>query len=358
MIARADPVGRGIDVHTHVIPDRFPSYAGKGQGLPFWPSMADADACHKHVMISGKVYRTVAEESWKAARRIEDMRSAGIELQALSPMPELLSYWLPVDDAKVLTRYLNEQIAGMVAVAPERFVGLGAVPLQDVDAAIRELEYLTKDLKFPGVEIATHVNGASIGELRFRPFFAAAEALGAAVFVHALRPAGKERLVGPPALEQIAAFPGEAALAIAAMMTGGTLEAHPRLRIAFSHCGGTFALLLPRLEHGWRRIPELGACMPRSPREYARRVYVDSLAYDPGALRFVLECFGVDRIMLGTDYPFRGRDATPQASLDALGLDEPCRAAIERENALAFLGLAARPAPRCSLTNLLEEEGR
>lgn len=339
-------VAQGVDIHTHVVPERFPPYAGKGLGFASWPSMADADACHKHVMISGKVYRTVAQESWNAARRIDDMGAAGIGLQALSPMPELLSYWLPVEDARVLNRYLNEQIGEMVARAPERFVGLGAVPLQDVEAAIRELEFVMTELKFAGVEIATHVNGASIGEPRFRPFFAAAEALGAAVFVHALRPAGVERLVGPPALEQIAAFPGEVALAIAAMMTGGTLEAHPRLRIAFSHAGGAFALLLPRLEHGWRRIPDIGSCMARAPREYARRIYVDSLTYDPDALRFVLESFGTDRVMLGTDYPFRGRDPAPQASLDALELDESVRAAIEHGNALAFLGVGAVTGPR------------
>src|SRR4030095_965014 len=147
--------------------------------------------------------------------------------QALSPMPELLSYWLPLEDARVLIRYLNDQIAAMVDRAPERFVGLGAVPLQDVDASLHELEYVVRTLKFPGVEIASHVNGTSIGDARFEPFFAAAEALGAAIFVHALRPAGQERIVGPFS-EQAVCFPGDIALACASMITGGVAARRAR----------------------------------------------------------------------------------------------------------------------------------
>src|SRR5438046_9523144 len=171
-----------IDLHTHIVPENFPPYAGRNRDVP-WPSMADAHACHRHVMISGKVYRTVADGSWSVARRIEDMAAMRITRQAISPMPELLSYWLPLADAKVMIRYLNDQIAAMIAQAPERFVGLGAVPLQDVDAAIRELEYC-KQLKFAGVEIASHVNGVSIGDARYEPFFGAAGQQGAAIFVH------------------------------------------------------------------------------------------------------------------------------------------------------------------------------
>src|SRR5574342_411699 len=184
-----------IDVHTHVVPESFPPYAGRGANVP-WPSMAEAHACHKHVMIQGKVYRTVSDGCWSVPRRIEEMGAMGVSRQAISPMPELLSYWLPLEDARVMVRYLNEQIAEMIARAPQRFVGLGAVPLQDMDASLSELEYLFRKLKFAGVEIASHVNGVSIGDPRFEPFFAAAESSGAAIFVHALRPAGRDRIVG------------------------------------------------------------------------------------------------------------------------------------------------------------------
>ncbi len=233
-----------IDVHTHIVPENFPPYAGRGRDVP-WPSMAPAHACHRHVMISDKVYRTVSDGSWSVPRRIEDMGAMRITRQAISPMPELLSYWLPLEDAKVMIRYLNDQIAAMIAAAPQRFIGLGAVPLQDVDAAIRELEYC-RSLKFAGVEIASHVNGTSIGDPRFEPFFTAAEKMGAAIFVHALRPAGQDRIVGAFA-EQAVCFPGDIGLACASMITGGIGGRHPKLRIAFSHGGGVMSILLPRL---------------------------------------------------------------------------------------------------------------
>src|SRR5260221_146094 len=111
-----------IDVHCHIVPEKFPAYAGKNRDVP-WPSMADAHACHKHVMISGKVYRTVSDGCWSVARRIADMGEMRVTRQAISPMPELLSYWLPLDDAATLIRYLNDTIAAMVGEACGRVGG-------------------------------------------------------------------------------------------------------------------------------------------------------------------------------------------------------------------------------------------
>lgn len=329
----------GIDVHTHIVPERFPAYPGSGRDVP-WPSMRDAGCGHAHVVIAGKNYRTVTHTCWDVAARTREMDEMRIACQALSPMPELLSYWLPLADATVMCRYLNETIASMIDGAPQRFFGLGAVPLQDLDAAIAELEFVRRDVKLAGVEVASHVNGVSIGDPRFEPFFAAAESLGAAVFVHALRPAGKDRLVGPAPLEQVVAFPGDIALAGASMITGGTLERHPRLRIALSHGGGALALVLPRLEHGWKCFPAIKDSMPHPPGSYARRFYVDTLTYSPRTLQLVVETFGADRVMIGTDYPFAIRDPDPHATVDALALDAATAAALREGNARAFLGLS------------------
>jgi aminocarboxymuconate-semialdehyde decarboxylase len=301
--------------------------------------MMPAHECHRHVMISGKVYRTVSDGSWSVPRRIEDMEGMRVGLQALSPMPELLSYWLPLDDACSLIRYLNEQIAGMIVRAPQRFVGLGAVPLQDTDAAIRELEYVTGALGFCGVEIASHVNGASIGESRFEPFFAAAARFGAAVFVHALRPAGQERIVGP-FVEQAVCFPGEIALAAASMITGGIAARHPSLRIAFSHGGGAMPLLMHRLARAWANIPKSKEALPESPVVYARRFYYDALVFDPHAARFLIESYGASQVVLGSDYPFSMGDPDPIATLERSGLDAETMAAVTSGNARRFLGRA------------------
>jgi len=326
-----------IDIHTHVVPERFPAYAGKGKDVP-WPAMADAHACHKHVVISGKVYRTVPDGCWSVPRRIEGMSGMRIARQALSPMPELMSYWLPLADARMLIRYVNDEIAAMIARAPERFVGLGGVPLQDVDAAIAELDYVMRDLGFRGVEIASHVNGVSIGDPRFEPFFAAAERVGAAVFVHGLRAAGAERIVGPFS-EQAVLFPGEIALAAASMITGGMAARHPGLRIAFSHGGGGLAMLLPRLVHAWHVLPKAKEALAESPATYARRFFYDALVFDPAAVRFLVEHYGSSQIVVGSDYPFNMGDPDPVGTLVGAQLDAEVMRAVTSANAARFLAL-------------------
>ena len=326
-----------IDIHCHVVPESFPPYAGRNANVP-WPSMAEAHACHKHVMISGKVYRTVSDGCWSVPRRIEDMGKMQVTRQAISPMPELLSYWLPLDDAKVMIRYLNDEIAAMIARAPDRFIGLGAVPLQDLDASLKELEYVTKKLEFKGVEIASHVNGTSIGDPRFEPFFAEAEKLGASIFVHALRPAGQDRIVGA-FIEQAVCFPGDIGLACASMITGGIAERHPKLKIAFSHGGGVMSILLPRLVHAWKNVPKARESLKESPAVAARRFYYDELVFDPEAVKFILKTFGSSQVCIGTDYPFAMGDFEPMKTLAAAALAPDTLAKITAENAKRFLGL-------------------
>jgi aminocarboxymuconate-semialdehyde decarboxylase len=326
-----------IDVHTHIVPETFPAYTGVNRNVP-WPSMAPAEPCHCNVIIEGKNYRTVHQSSWLTADRVKDMDSLSIGMQALSPMPELLSYWFPADDARVMTRFLNDTIADMVARFPKRFCGLGCVPMQDVGMAIRELEYCVKDLKFPGVELASHVEGIALGDTRFDPFFAAAEKLGACIFVHALRPIGMERVVGPIS-EQAACFPGDIGLCASSLITSGMAERHPDLRIAFSHGGGVLPLLLGRLDRARDILPRLKEALPRKAVEYARRFYYDSIVFEPASLRFMMEIYGESQILAGSDYPFAMGDPDPVKFLSRCGLDPKVETAIRRDNALRFLGL-------------------
>lgn len=334
-----------IDIHTHVVPAEFPRYLGNRLGVR-WPSMAPAQqACHRHVMLDAKVYRTVSHQCWDCQVRLSDMDATQVRRQVLSPMPELLSYWLEGDDAAVLTRFLNDTIANMVQQAPARFSGLGAVPLQDVDLAIRELEYVVKQCGLAGVEIGSNIDGVSIGDARFVPFFQAAERWGAAIFVHAIRPTGIDRLVGPPILEQALAFPGEVGLAAASLLTGGTLARCPALRIAFSHGGGTLAQLLPRIQHAWECFPALRDAMPVPPRVGARAMYYDDLVYDTASIEYLLQAFGATQLMLGSDYPFAIMDKDPVGRVQALRLDDSEKHQLRVANAQRWLGLAdERPA--------------
>jgi len=226
----------------------------------------------------------------------------------------------------------------MVERAPQRLVGLGAVPLQDLQSAVEELEYVVKSLKFSGVEIASHVNGTSIGAPQFEPFFAAAEEMGAAIFVHPLRPAGQDRIVGPFS-DQAVCFPGDIALACASMITGGVAARHPGLRIAFSHGGGAMAMLLPRLVHAWQMTPKAREALKESPAATARRFFYDQLVFDAAAARLLIERFGLSQIMLGSDYPFVMGDPDPVGALERLELDQDAHYAISAGNARRFLGL-------------------
>ncbi|MFO1081130.1 MAG: amidohydrolase family protein [Reyranellaceae bacterium] len=327
-----------VDIHTHIVPHSFPAYAGRHANAR-WPSMAPGHDCHHcNVMIAGKVFRTVTDECWSIERRLEAMEKTRVARQVLSPMPELLSYWMEAEDAEAMARHVNDTIGQMVADGRGRFAGLGMVPLQDPERAAREVERLMK-AGFRGVEIGTNVNGVSIGDPRFEPFFAAAEEHGAAVFVHALHPAGTERLVGPPAMPALVSFPCETAMTIASLMVGGMLQRHPRLRIAFSHGGGVFALVLPRLMHGWKSMKDLREKV-RSPAEQARGLYYDTLVYDPKTLAFLIERFGKTQLCVGTDHPFTIQETDPVGAVEALGLDPADQDLLLSGNARRFLAEA------------------
>lgn len=327
-----------IDAHTHVVPESFPAYVGRHLDA-LWPSMAPAaQPCHSHVMVSGSVYRTVTHQCWDCQVRAADMAEKKVGLQVLSVMPELLSYWLEAEDADVLCRYMNEVIARMAADHPGRFVGLAAVPLQDVSRAIAGLDHAMHQLGLAGVEIGTNVNGVPIGDPRFLPFFEAAAQWGAAIFVHPLRPAGMDRLVGPPSLEQVVAFPGETGLAAVSMITGGTFARLPGLRIAYSHGGGSLSMLLPRLQHAWESLPPVRDALPMDPLQAARRMYYDDLVYDAATIHRLIDVFGSTQVMAGSDYPFSIMDAEPAQRLASLELPQEVLRLLRSENARRWLG--------------------
>jgi aminocarboxymuconate-semialdehyde decarboxylase len=328
----------GIDIHAHVVPSRFPRSV-REPVPPSWPSMAPAQACHQHVMIGNKVYRTVSDRCWDIPKRIADMDAMGLRLQVVSPMPELLSTWMEPAPANDLLRFINDETAEMVGQSGGRMAALGGIPLQDMDLALAELHRLMKDLGFAGVEIGSNLNGKPIGAPEFEPFFAEAEALGAAVFVHALRPTGMDRLVGPGQLQQVLAYPSDVGLAAASIITSNLIVRHPRLRIAFSHGGGTLGLLLPRLAEGHRVFQALAQEMDVAPVEQARRLFFDTLVYDAAALRYLTELYGDTQLMIGTDHPFNFHDRTPVARIEDAFASDDVRERLLFRNARRFLSL-------------------
>lgn len=301
--------------------------------------MVPAEPCHAAVVIDGRPYRTVSDACWVAERRLEAMDKAGIAIQALSPMPELFSYWMDIAPAVDLIRYTNDVIAALVEAGQGRFTALGGVPLQDLDRAIDELKRVMGPLGFAGVEIGSNVNGVPIGDPRLAPFFAEAERLRAAVFVHAVRPSGMDRVVGPAPLQQVLGYPTDVGLAAASAITGNLIVRFPKLRLGFSHGCGTLVSLLPRLEQGVRTFPALTESIVISPIEQARRFYVDSLVFDGATLRHLVALFGEDRVMMGSDYPFNFREAEPVRQIDDAITDTAVGEKLKWRNAAAFLAI-------------------
>jgi aminocarboxymuconate-semialdehyde decarboxylase len=326
-----------IDIHNHVVPDGFPA-AAPSCGHGRWPSLVHGEGDQATVMIAGKPFRRFDSRSWDAARRARDMDAESVDVQVLSPLPELLSYWFDAPDGLAMARHMNRAIAEMVHAAPDRFMGLGMVPLQDPDVAAGELARLRDDLGLVGIEIGSNVNGKVPGDPLFEPFFAEAERLGLAVFVHAFHPAATERLVGPQMVQALVGFPTEIGLSAASVITGGLIERHPDLRIAFSHGGGTLAAILPRLEHGATAHGMLKE-LKLSPVEAAKRLYYDTLVFDPMFLAHLIARFGTSQLMVGTDYPATLRQPFPRGFVEKLSLAPAALEAVTGGNARRFLGL-------------------
>jgi aminocarboxymuconate-semialdehyde decarboxylase len=328
-----------IDVHTHFIPENLPLMTGRAGGDK-WPvtKCVCGSAHHKHVMISGKNFRTITDQCWSPERRITDMDHENVDIQVLSPMPELLSYWFNAEDTLEYSRNINFQLSEFVEASPDRFWGLGMVPLQDPEMAAKEIKRLKYDFNLMGVEIGTNINGRSIGDPFFTPFFAEAEAEGIAIFVHALHPIGNERLVGPNFLPALIGFPIENGLAVASLITGGVLEKFPNLKIFVSHGGGTISTMLPRLNYGWETMEDFRKVCPQSPSYYAKKIFYDTLVYDVTTLNYLTDSVGPGQLMIGSDYPFVIREKYPGHWLENLKISQESQNDIKHRNALRFFG--------------------
>jgi aminocarboxymuconate-semialdehyde decarboxylase len=271
--------------------------------------------------------------------RLEECRRTGVQVQVLSTVPVMFSYWAKPQDALDLSRLLNDHLAGVIRDHPRRFAGLGTVPLQSPDLAARELERCVRDLGLHGAQIGTHVNGWNLDHPALFPFFQSACELGACLFVHPWDMLGKERL-GKYWLAWLVGMPAEVSLAICSLIFGGVLERLPKLRIAFAHGGGSFPGTLGRIERGFVGRPDLVAVdNPVNPRAYLGRFYLDSLVHDPEMLRHLLKLVGPERIALGSDYPFPLGEPVPGELIESLHeLTPQIRERLFSGTALEFLG--------------------
>lgn len=289
-------------------------------------------------MIGETPFRKLDARSWDVARRLEDMDREGVDMQVLSPMPELLSYWLDLADAQILCDATNHFIASMVSAAPSRLRGLGSVPLQDPEAAARMLRRLKAEFGFSGVEIGSNINGKLLGAAEFDPFWQAAEAEGMAVFVHALHPIAAKSVTPPdPSFTGYALFPVDTGMAAASIIMGGVLTRYPRLRIAFSHGGGTLGAMLGRLQLGWSGTDGFEGKSAVAPVDQARRFFYDTNVYDPEYLTYLATRMAPGQVFVGTDYPYMIMQRDPARWIRSMGLPTDVERSICSEAAARFL---------------------
>jgi aminocarboxymuconate-semialdehyde decarboxylase len=286
----------------------------------------------------GSLFREVSSNCWDGEARLRECDAADVGVQVLSTVPVLFSYWAKPTQGNDLARYLNDELAKLCASRPRRFVGLGTLPMQAPDLAVRELERCVRELRFAGVQIGSHVNDWNLSDPALFPVFAKAAELGAAVFVHPWDMMGEARM-RKYWLPWLVGMPAEVSLAICSVIFGGVLERLPTLRIGFAHGGGAFPGTLGRIQHGFECRPDLVAVdNPIPPRAYLGRFWVDSLVHDADMLHLIVTLFGEDRVMLGSDYPFPLGETQPGALIRSIPELTPARARLLGENALRWLG--------------------
>lgn len=328
-----------IDIHCHLATpsSREPIEAHRRPEFePYDYYMGSASKEHNREM-----FPTIRDRLVDPAARLGPMDEMGIDLQGLATFVSEYHYWAPGPAAAESARVQNDNLAAAAAAHPDRFVPLGAtVPLQDVDLAIAEMDRAVDELGFKGLQIGGTIAGRNLDEPRFRPFWAAVEAKGIPVILHPSGYPEGERF-SDYFLVNCIGNPLETMVAATRMIFSGLFEEHPQLKLVLLHGGGYLPFYSSRADHTWEVRPETRVHIPdHPPSHYMRMLFYDTMVFQPLYLRHLVEVVGVDRVMLGTDFPFDMGETDPLALINATeGLSDDDSAAIAGENAARIFAL-------------------
>ena len=329
-----------IDIHSHIMPEKMPNWTkkfGYGEFIHMEHRNPMAIGCEACMMKGDKLFRVVEENCYKEDTRIKEMDETNVTMQVLSTIPVLFNYWAKPADGLETSRFFNDHIAETVSKHPKRFIGIGTVPLQNVDLAIKEMERCVSELKMPGLEIATNINGENLSEKKFFPFYKAAEELGCSLFVHPWEMMGEDNMQ-KYWLPWLVGMPAETSRAICSMIFGGVFEQFPKLRVAFAHGGGAFPITIGRIEHGFNVRPDLVAIDNKvNPKDYIGKFWIDSLVHDKKAFNYLLDVMGEDSICLGSDYPFPLGEHTPGKMIEEMDLGKNLQEKLFHTNAANWM---------------------
>ena len=279
-------------------------------------------------------------EFFDADAKVEGMDRKGIDVSVISVTPVVFFYWLAADAGIKASRIMNDGIARMAARRPDRLRGMATLPMQDMDAAVAELERVVKEHGFRSIELGCRIRGELLSEPKFRPVLRRAQELKVFVFTHPYVAGALSPDLGCYYLGNLAGLPLDTTLMAAHLMFGGALDELPGLNVVLAHGGGYLPYQIGRLAHGYEVRKEARANTPNSPAVLLRRFYFDALTHDAAALKFLVEKAGADRVTIGTDAPFDMAEENPLAMIASLPLSDEQRERILGGNALRLLGEA------------------
>ena len=307
---RARPVvrdGKGrslrVDIHCHYLNKDVAAKMAPLNPAQYEPQIKFANALTREVNV--KQMQDRGPKLSTIELRLKDMDRMGVDIQAVSPAPQQTYYWAEAGLGLEVSRMINDRLAEIVATWPDRFVGLGTVPLQNVDMAVTELERCVRKLGLRGVEINPNVAGRELTDpaLNLDRFFAKARELDIVIFMHPIGFTHGERFTDHY-FNNVIGNPLDTSVGTMRLIFDGMMERHPGLKIVLPHAGGYLAHYWARMDHAWRARPDCRTVIKKAPSSYLKKFYFDTIAFDPEMLRNLIDKYGPQQVLLGTDYPF------------------------------------------------------